>query len=200
MCGCEALSESTLSILIELEVGCAQRMQQPSLGSIVDQFTSGFASARKSASANKACDMKPSFANPQSPSSANHSFTNPDKMLSTLISTRDHINLTSFSLLELDAKVANETKKRSEVTSTLTAYLTPNTCLSTPRLRYNIPKINNPSAKQLGRATLLLLYKKALLPLASQSMLPHTHNRLATCALANSTKAERDHKQNSQPC
>ncbi len=34
--------------------------------------------------------------------------------------------------------------------------------LSTPRLRYYVPKINNPSAEQLGRAMLLLPlpYKK----------------------------------------
>ena len=42
------------------------------------------------------------------------------------------------------------------MTSTLTAYLTPNTHLSTPRLRYCIPRVNNASAEQLCRAMLLL--------------------------------------------
>ena len=48
------------------------------------------------------------------------------------------------------------------VTSTLTAYWTPNTGPSTPRLRYCIPKINNVSAEQLHRAMLPLLlpYKR----------------------------------------
>ena len=36
-----------------------------------------------------------------------------------------------------------------QMTSTLTAYLTPNAYLSTPTLRYYIPKINNISAEQL---------------------------------------------------
>ncbi len=73
--------------------------------------------------------------------------------------------------------------------STLTTYLTPNTCLSTLRLRCCIPKINNASAEQLHRATLPLPlpYKKPCCCLPPQSMLPYTHNGLATCALANST-------------
>ncbi len=74
------------------------------------------------------------------------------------------------------------------VTSTLTTYLTPNTRLSTPRLRYWVPKINTLSGEQLCRATLPLPVpcKK---PCCSwpPRVCCHTHNRLATCALANST-------------
>ncbi len=64
-------------------------------------------------------------------------------------------------------KKPNHKKRNSQhmmfpVTSTLTAHLTPNTYLGTPRLRYCIPKINTMSAEQLHRAMLPLLlpYKK----------------------------------------
>ena len=60
-----------------------------------------------------------------------------------------------------DQSGAWHSEHMNTVTSTLTAYLTPNTGLSTPRLRYCVPKINNTSAEQLHRAMLPLLpYKK----------------------------------------
>ncbi len=75
------------------------------------------------------------------------------------------------------------------LTSRLTTYLTPNTCLSTPKLRYPIPEI---------RRSLLLPvppYEKPCYYKACQSMLihthyqlvTHTHYQLATWALKNST-------------
>ena len=52
--------------------------------------------------------------------------------------------------------------------------------------KVKVPKINNTSAKQLRRATLPLPlpYKRP----CQQSMLPHTHTRLTTCTLKNSTQ------------
>ena len=73
----------------------------------------------------------------------------------------------------------------SFLVSTYTAYLTLNTCLSTPRLRYWVPKINTHSWAALPSSTVTLL--KPLLRLTRQNMLTDTHYRLTTCALKNST-------------
>ena len=82
------------------------------------------------------------------------------------------------------------TQNPTQMTSTLTAYLTPNTRLSTPRLKYCLPKINTPvswAALQSFWTAAASLYK-ALLPLTLTGYVDtHTHCRLATCALANST-------------